>query len=614
MTIETTTSRVSYAGDGVSTVLPVSFPFQVKADLVVKLYNTETGAITDQTLTTHYTISGTLDPDFGYPDGGSVTMITPAPLLTNVVIYRDPSALQSLSIPTSGQLPSKPIEKQLDLTTMIVQRVNDVADRSVALPDGFSGTFDPQLPATVALNGGAALIINSGGTGFDIGPDTTQIAAAAAAAASSSVYSWYGTAGGTANALTLTPATALTGYSTGIRIAFIASATNTTAATLNISGLGVKSIKTQLGVALSAGYITSGRVYTVTYNGTDFIAAETLVVDTSLLADNAITAVKITDGVVSRNKLDTTTTQSADQFDNITLGASFAANAMTVSAFSKAGTAFSSTDYANVSFRSATLGSGVFVTRKLSAAISTVISSGSTAGFTSAVSGRLHFALIDFGGTVELAWCGTQLFDNSALITTTAEGGAGGADSSSTIYSTTARSNVACKYLGYMDLTQATAGTWVTAPSKIRVTGQPPLPRSEVWLGTDNGYGSSSTTVRRFSTIRKNIGTAISYADSATLGAVFNIMEDGVYAVTAVQGYNAAANFVISLNSTQLTTAPDLITTANIIAAATTGGAAYLHTLSVTLNLVTGDALRIQAAATPSSGTWGNAFRIVKVA
>lgn len=274
MSIETTESRVSYAGDGVSTANPVSFPFQEQADLVVSLFEVATGAVTPQTLATHYTISGTVDPDFGYINGGVVNMITPVPTGTNLVIYRDPEVIQSLSIPTSGQLPSKPIERQLDLTTMVVQRVNDVITRSVTLPDGFGDTFDPALPSTIALSAGAALVVNSAGDGFEMGPDTTQIAAAAAAAASASTYAWYGSAGGTANALTLTPSTALTAYAEGIRIAFKATATNTTAATMNISGLGVKTLKSQKGAALVAGDITSGRIYTITYDGTDFFLAE----------------------------------------------------------------------------------------------------------------------------------------------------------------------------------------------------------------------------------------------------------------------------------------------------------------------------------------------------
>lgn len=600
MTVASTNSRVSFAGDGVTVALPVSFYFQQSADLIVKLYNTATGAVTDQTLTTHYTISTATDADFGWPNGATVTMVTAAPTGTNVVIYRDPAALQELQIPTSGQLPSKPIEAQLDLTTMQVQRVKDVADRSVSLPDGFGGTFNPALPSTVSLSPGSSLVINSAGTGFDLGPDTTQIAAAAAAAAAASTYAWYGSNGGSANALTLTPSTALTGYATGQRFAFLATTTNTTAATLNISALGVKTIVSQKGAALIAGDITSGRVYTVTYDGTNFTLQEVSALE---------------DAIVTRNKLDTSTTQNAKQFDNVTLGISFAANAATISVFSKAGTSCSATDYANISFRSATLGSAVFVTRKLSAALSTVISSGSTAGFTSAVSGRLHFALIDNAGTLELAWCGTQLFDESALVTTTAEGGAGAADSRTTIYSTTARSNVACRYLGYFDLTQATAGTWVTAPSKIMVTGAVPYPKRKILhLTSGNGHGSSGTFVRRLTTTVENSGADVwTYTDSSTNGMSVTILEEGWYKGSASDSRSGnTPELIITKNASSLSVGPFTLTNGTCLADSFAPTNTWAH-VSWSDYLYVGDVIRMQDGSSNDDTTIRTIFRMMKM-
>lgn len=125
-------------------------------------------------------------------------------------------------------------------------------------------------------------------------------------------------------------------------------------------------------------------------------------------------------------------------------------------------------------FRSATIGSGTVNTRNIAAAISVVVSSGSTLGTTNAVQSRLAVLAIDNAGTVELAVVniagGTSL-DETGIISTTAEGGAGAADSATTIYSTTARSNVAYRVVGYVESTQATAGTWATAPSTIQGYG-----------------------------------------------------------------------------------------------------------------------------------------------
>jgi hypothetical protein len=140
--------------------------------------------------------------------------------------------------------------------------------------------------------------------------------------------------------------------------------------------------------------------------------------------------------------------------------ASVAANALTVTLNPTA-----------LDFRSATLGSGTVNQRSINTALSLVISSGSTLGTTSAVKSRLAVLAIDNAGTIELAVCnagGGVVLDESTLITTTAEGGAGAADSATVIYSTTARVGVPFRIVGYIESTQATAGTWATAPSLIQ--------------------------------------------------------------------------------------------------------------------------------------------------
>jgi hypothetical protein len=141
----------------------------------------------------------------------------------------------------------------------------------------------------------------------------------------------------------------------------------------------------------------------------------------------------------------------------LSVDATVAANAMTLTLYPCV-----------LSFRSSSLTTGTTVYRKVNTAITTVISSGSTGGTFSGVQSDIILLAIDNAGTVELAWTniynGTA-FDEMGLISTTAEGGAGGADSAGTIYSTTARSNVAYRVVGLIRSTQATAGTWATAPS-----------------------------------------------------------------------------------------------------------------------------------------------------
>lgn len=81
------------------------------------------------------------------------------------------------------------------------------------------------------------------------------------------------TVGGTANAITLTLAVAPAAYVQGEKYAFVSTAANTGATTINVSSLGAKSIfaKTAAGVAACAGgEIQSGDIVEIEYDGTQF--------------------------------------------------------------------------------------------------------------------------------------------------------------------------------------------------------------------------------------------------------------------------------------------------------------------------------------------------------
>lgn len=169
------------------------------------------------------------------------------------------------------------------------------------------------------------------------------------------------------------------------------------------------------------------------------------------------------------------------------ISASVAANALTLTL-----------NPTTLDFRSATAGSGTVNTRSVSSAISLVVSSGSTLGTINAQSARLVVLAIDNAGTVELAvvnLAGGITLDEAGLISTTAEGGAGAADSATVIYSTTARSNVPYRVVGFIDITETTAGTWATAPSFIQGAGGQSLTALVPGIVTDvSGSRVNSTT------------------------------------------------------------------------------------------------------------------------
>lgn len=123
-------------------------------------------------------------------------------------------------------------------------------------------------------------------------------------------------------------------------------------------------------------------------------------------------------------------------------------------------------------FRSTTLSTGTPITRIVPSAITLTVPSGATLGTTNGVMYRLIVLAIDNAGTVELAIVNSQAdftLDETSLISTTIMNTA--SDLATTIYSTTARTNVAFRVVGIIDSTQATAGTWATTPSLVQGTG-----------------------------------------------------------------------------------------------------------------------------------------------
>lgn len=120
------------------------------------------------------------------------------------------------------------------------------------------------------------------------------------------------------------------------------------------------------------------------------------------------------------------------------------------------------------------------------------------------------------------------------------------------------------------------------------------MPRSEVHVQGSTGYGSTNTYVLRFTNTIKNIGSAITYADSATLGGSFTINETGVYSISFSMGDTANSFTVgISLNASSGATQITSLATNQILATAGAIGG-YVGLASVTANLNAGDIIRAQ--------------------
>jgi len=183
--------------------------------------------------------------------------------------------------------------------------------------------------------------------------------------------------------------------------------------------------------------------------------------------------------------------RSSSDAHNLGLTAAVAASALTVALKGADGNDPSATNPVDIVFQSATVTSGAPVTRTVTSAISVVVSSGSTLGHTSAVANFIYVWAIDNDGTVEIA-VSTGAHDDTALFTTTAEGGGGAADSLSVVYSTTARANVRAKLIGRITSNQTTAGTWDTAVSTL-IAGN--LSRANERVNVNYGMASAPAAI-----------------------------------------------------------------------------------------------------------------------
>lgn len=170
-----------------------------------------------------------------------------------------------------------------------------------------------------------------------------------------------------------------------------------------------------------------------------------------------------------------------------------------------------------------------------------------------------------------------------------------------------------------------TSGDTDTLASWRVTVGAPPIRlgtngySDRIQLIDGNGAGSTNTMIRRFATQVINIGTAITYADSAADGASFTANIPGLYAIHYRDAFGSGvAHYAgLTLNSAQLTTAITSVTASTryglfyMVANAVPRGAS-----AVMLYLNAGDVIRPHLdAATGWKDTAGDfvGFEIARV-
>ena len=156
-------------------------------------------------------------------------------------------------------------------------------------------------------------------------------------------------------------------------------------------------------------------------------------------------------------------------FTNLSFDATVASKALTIALKGEDGNDPSGANAVKVKFRSSTLTDADPVTISTTSALSVVLPDGGTLGFIANEADRIYVWAINNAGTVELAVSKkADIFPESSLVTTVAIGT--GSDSATAIYSTTQRTSLACKLIGYIEITTGgVAGEWDNAPTKVQV-------------------------------------------------------------------------------------------------------------------------------------------------
>ena len=239
-------------------------------------------------------------------------------------------------------------------------------------------------------------------------------------------------------------------------------------------------------------------------------------VTSAKIADNAVTSAKIANANVTLAKLENAAKTSKIQH----VDSSVSANALAVVIHATV-----------LDFRSTTLADGMPVTRSITSAAWLVVPNTATLGTINAIQARLAIIAIDNAGTIEAAivnLAGGNNLDETTLISTTALSTA--SDSANVIYSAVARTSVAFRVVGLIDITQASAGVWATAPTVVQgAGGQAFAAMSSI------GYGQNWQTVTRTSgiTYYNTTGKPITLTAQSVTG-VATVVINGVTLTTTI--------------------------------------------------------------------------------
>jgi len=155
VTVASTTNKASYNGNGSQSVFAYTFKIFVDADIKVYV------GTTLKTINTHYTLS-----NVGVTGGGNVTFTSgniPASGTGNVTLLRSLALTQGVDLINYGKFDAEVVEAQYDKLTMMIQQLQEQADRTIRFNTTVSDAGGVEITDTVAERSGKVLAYDANG-------------------------------------------------------------------------------------------------------------------------------------------------------------------------------------------------------------------------------------------------------------------------------------------------------------------------------------------------------------------------------------------------------------------------------------------------------------------
>ncbi|SIS72952.1 right-handed parallel beta-helix repeat-containing protein [Insolitispirillum peregrinum] len=184
MTVLTTSSTVSYQGNGATK----SFDFAFKVPVGALLITITAADGTERTpVEGTYTVTG-----YGSPNGGFVTLSTAPAVGETVTLARQVDFLQEVALSTGGAFYAEVIEAELDRLTMVDQQLREGLARAVKVPVGSGDTPEAVMETLLGASDAVAVAAAAAAASAVTAEAAAEVASTAAGGIVGVSVGWWG--------------------------------------------------------------------------------------------------------------------------------------------------------------------------------------------------------------------------------------------------------------------------------------------------------------------------------------------------------------------------------------------------------------------------------------